>query len=168
QAANIMRIGKNKLLVPADALDLAPVPTALRLVLPAPALVVLFLGAFACHLAAEDAPLTPEYYQQSVQPLINQYCLKCHSTEKQKGDLDLERLRSLSEAQKHPKIWQGVIEQLSLGEMPPKDKPQPSAPEKERLLSWAQGLLDEIGRSRAGDPGPVVLRRLSNAEYTYT
>src|SRR6185436_4302548 len=27
---------------------------------------------------------------------------------------------------------------------------------------------DQIGAARAGDPGPVVLRRLSNAEYTYT
>ena len=29
-------------------------------------------------------------------------------------------------------------------------------------------LLDGLARERAGDPGPVVLRRLSNAEYTYT
>jgi hypothetical protein len=28
--------------------------------------------------------------------------------------------------------------------------------------------LDEVAKARAGDPGPVVLRRLSNAEYTYT
>src|SRR5207249_11772332 len=26
----------------------------------------------------------------------------------------------------------------------------------------------DVARARAGDPGPVVLRRLSNAEYTYT
>src|SRR5439155_4296810 len=35
-------------------------------------------------------------------------------------------------------------------------------------LDWANGVLDEIALARAGDPGPVVLRRLSNAEYTYT
>src|SRR3989442_1490701 len=29
-------------------------------------------------------------------------------------------------------------------------------------------LLEKIALARAGDPGPVVLRRLSNAEYTYT
>src|SRR4029077_2285265 len=27
---------------------------------------------------------------------------------------------------------------------------------------------DEVARARSGDPGPVVLRRLNNAEYTYT
>src|ERR1041385_5839236 len=29
-------------------------------------------------------------------------------------------------------------------------------------------ILEEVARQHAGDPGPVVLRRLSNAEYTYT
>src|SRR5438045_3363945 len=52
--------------------------------------------------------------------------------------------------------------------MPPKDKPQPGSEQRELLLTWANGVLDEIALSRAGDPGPVVLRRLSNAEYTYT
>ena len=32
----------------------------------------------------------------------------------------------------------------------------------------AYEALDAVARERAGDPGPVVLRRLSNAEYTYT
>jgi len=31
-----------------------------------------------------------------------------------------------------------------------------------------QTVLDEIALARAGDPGPVVLRRSSNVEYTYT
>ena len=31
-----------------------------------------------------------------------------------------------------------------------------------------RGTLDEIALASAGDPGPVVLRRLSNVEYTYT
>src|SRR6266853_1227771 len=52
--------------------------------------------------------------------------------------------------------------------MPPEEKPQPSPAEKERISNWVIEVLDEIGRERAGDPGPVVLRRLSNAEYTYT
>src|SRR5207249_6674944 len=36
------------------------------------------------------------------------------------------------------------------------------------LRGWANGVLDDIALARSGDPGPVVLRRLSNAEYTYT
>ncbi|MBI3415897.1 MAG: DUF1592 domain-containing protein [Verrucomicrobia bacterium] len=107
-------------------------------------------------------------FSKQTRPMLKQYCLGCHSAEKHKGDLDLERFTSLSEVMKHPKVWQGVLEQLGLGEMPPKEKPQPTPAERERLLAWVGSALDEAAKARAGDPGPVVLRRLSNAEYKYT
>src|SRR5215831_11920769 len=107
-------------------------------------------------------------YSQEVRPLMQQYCLGCHSTEKHKGDMDLERFASATEVLKHPKAWQQVVEQLSLGEMPPKGKPAPTSTERERLLGWANEALDEAALARAGDPGPVILRRLDNAEYTYS
>src|ERR1051326_1420622 len=74
------------------------------------------------------------------------------------ADFDRERFTSLSDVMKHPKAWQGLVEQLSLGEMPPKEKPQPAPQQRERLLVWASAVLDEIALARAGDPGPVVLR----------
>jgi hypothetical protein len=107
-------------------------------------------------------------FHGSIRPLLAQYCHGCHSTEKHKGDLDLERFSSLAEVNKHPKVWQRVAEQLADNEMPPKEKPQPTPREREQLLAWVNAALDEIALARAGDPGPVVLRRLSNAEYTYT
>src|SRR5438477_11615999 len=107
-------------------------------------------------------------FDKSIRPLFSEYCLKCHSTEKHKGDMDLERFSSLAEVKKHPKVWQMVAEQLGSNEMPPKEKPQPSPKQREQLLAWVNSALDEIALAQAGDPGPVVLRRLSNAEYTYT
>ena len=103
-----------------------------------------------------------------IRPVLAEYCFKCHSTEKQKGDLDLEIVSSLEKVRTHPKIWQTVLEQLGDAEMPPKDKPQPSAEQKRRLMAWVRSTLDVIAIERAGDPGQVTLRRLSNAEYTYT
>src|SRR5438270_4362745 len=52
--------------------------------------------------------------------------------------------------------------------MPPKDKPQPTAEGRKLLVSWIRGFLDAEARARAGDPGEVPLRRLSNAEYNAT
>ena len=52
--------------------------------------------------------------------------------------------------------------------MPPKKEKQLSKADKEKLSSCVHATLDEIALSQAGDPGPVLLRRLSNAEYTYT
>ena len=114
------------------------------------------------------APGTPQFFEQTIRPLTELYCLKCHSKEKLKGDLDLERFTSFKEVKKHPEVWRRVLEQLEDGEMPPEDKPQPAAEEKKQLMAWTRSLLEEISLEQAGDPGRVVLRRLSNAEYTYT
>jgi hypothetical protein len=124
-----------------------------------------FALVFASMLpaVADDAD-----FEREIRPLLKQYCLDCHSIEKHKGDLDLESYNSLKEVLRHPTIWENVVEKVSLSEMPPKDKPQPTAEERKRFMDWVNRALDEAAAARAGDPGPVVLRRLSNAEYTYT
>jgi hypothetical protein len=99
-----------------------------------------------------------------VRAVFTSHCLNCHSTEKQKGELDLET----SDIAKDPQVWENVIDQILHGEMPPKKEKQPSEAEKEQLLGWVRGTLDDLALANAGDPGPVVLRRLSNHEYTYT
>lgn len=104
----------------------------------------------------------------AIKPIIDEFCLTCHSTTKQKGDFDLEIHASAEGLRRHPKVWQHVVSQMNDGEMPPKDKPQPTPEQREKLLAWIRTSLDTVARERAGDPGPVVLRRLSNAEYTYT
>jgi hypothetical protein len=132
-----------------------------------------YLILTACTLtsqSADDAKTTnlSRDYAKHVRPLLTRYCLACHSTKKQKGDLDLECFTSMSEARKDLRTWQHVLEMLEAGEMPPKKSPQPKVEERRRLVGWVRGFLDTEARARAGDPGRVVVRRLSNAEYTYT
>jgi mono/diheme cytochrome c family protein len=107
-------------------------------------------------------------YAQHVRPLLKKYCFECHSTKAHKGDLDLERFDSLAAVRKDLKPWQHLIEQLEVGEMPPKGKPQPTAAERKTILAWTHNLLATEARARAGDPGRVPLRRLSNTEYDCT
>ncbi len=52
--------------------------------------------------------------------------------------------------------------------MPPKEKPQPTAAERKQLVGWARRFLDAEAGARAGDPGFVPLRRLSNTEFDCT
>jgi hypothetical protein len=126
-------------------------------------------GALAVSAHAQDASaFVEQFFKDQIQPLVARYCLDCHSTEKQKGELDLQQFRTVAEVIRQPRPWQQVLEQLELGEMPPKDEAQPTAVEKDRLLHGVKVLLDAAAQVRAGDPGPVVLRRLNNAEYTYT
>jgi len=124
--------------------------------------------AFMTWMALSAATVCADEFQQSVQPLLKEHCVSCHSTEKQKGDLDLERFTSMKVVKADPAVWEHTLEQLANNEMPPKDKPQLSPAQKALLIQWARGTLDELALANAGDPGPVVLRRLSNMEYTYT
>lgn len=109
-------------------------------------------------------------FEEAILPILNRYCNTCHSTEKQKGDLDLERFSSMELVRRDPMVWEHALEQLASNEMPPRKRevPQLPAAQKQKLTTWARRTLDEIALANAGDPGPVVLRRLSNMEYTYT
>ena len=121
-------------------------------------------------LLAAASPLDSptQEYLTGIRPLLRKYCYGCHSTADQKGSLDLERFATVVDLRKDTKIWQGVLEQLEAGEMPPRKKPQPTRQEKQRLMDWVKAFLDREARARVGDPGSVPLRRLSNAEYDNT
>lgn len=103
-----------------------------------------------------------------IQPILKRYCSECHSPQAKKGGLDLERFATVAEVRRDIKPWKELIEQVEGGEMPPRGKPQPTEAEKKQLLAWIRGFLDSEARARAGDPGYVPLRRLSNAEYDAT
>ena len=100
--------------------------------------------------------------------LCSSFCLKCHSTEKQDGDLDLEQFVKLEQVRRSPRIWQKVVEMLDNREMPPKKSPQLSDPQRKELRQWIGNYLTAEAQANAGDPGSVVLRRLSHVEYDNT
>ena len=57
---------------------------------------------------------------------------------------------------------------LDNGEMPPESASRPSSEQRKKMLGWVERYLHAEALANAGDPGQVVLRRLNNAEYTYT
>ena len=117
--------------------------------------------------SSASAP-APDDFSAVARPLVRTYCVGCHSAQHHKGGLDLERFATAEQARKDVKPWQAVAEMVEAGEMPPADSPRPTADERRQLVAWVRGFLAAEARARAGDPGPVPLRRLSNAEYDYT
>lgn len=107
-------------------------------------------------------------YVPDIQPLVKRYCHECHSGDLIEAEIDLGSFTTWADVRKHPRAWQKVGEMLESGQMPPKDSPQPTEAERATLQKWVRGYLTAEASARAGDPGRVVLRRLSNAEYTYT
>ncbi|MEX2138403.1 MAG: DUF1592 domain-containing protein [Pirellulales bacterium] len=108
-------------------------------------------------------------YPSDVQPLLKHYCHECHSGDVTEAEIDFARFGTLADVRRHPQTWQKVAEMLDSGQMPPEDaRHKPTEDERTRLRQWVRGFLTVEAKARAGDPGRVILRRLSNAEYTYT
>ena len=133
---------------------------------------VAFIVLISPLAAVSDEPVSFDglrnEYRQQVHHLLQRFCLECHSSEQKEGELDLERFQQLSDVRRDPPVWQQVARMLDGEEMPPEDSPQLAPDEKKQLRDWVGRYLDAESQARAGDPGPVVLRRLNNAEYTYT
>jgi hypothetical protein len=64
--------------------------------------------------------------------------------------------------------WILMSEKLAAGQMPPKTAPQPPSELRQQVIDWVRDVRKEHARKNAGDPGPVLVRRLSNAEYDNT
>ena len=107
-------------------------------------------------------------FEKRVRPLLTTHCLGCHSTQKKKGGLNLERFATLKQVRADIEPWQAMLEMLENNEMPPEGKPRPQPEDRRFVIRWIRAFLEREAERRAGDPGPVLVRRLNNAEYTYT
>jgi hypothetical protein len=144
--------------------------TSIRILLAA-ILVSIGVSLSARQATAADEPefaALEKAYASQVRPLIVKYCQQCHSARQAEADLNLASFRSLADVRQHPQVWMKVREMLESGQMPPEEAKQPGEAERSTLKQWVREYLTVEARALAGDPGRVVLRRLSNAEYTYT
>ncbi len=119
-------------------------------------------------LNAATPPSIEQQFAQTVQPFVKQYCFACHSGATPAAGFDLKSYTDVAKVvEDHPR-WALMRDKLMAKEMPPKQMPQPPADAREQVVNWIQAMRTTEARKNAGDPGPVLARRLSNAEYDYT
>ncbi|MBK8096116.1 MAG: DUF1592 domain-containing protein [Planctomycetes bacterium] len=126
----------------------------------------LVLGG-AAAMGQQPLVVDADSFGRDLRPLVAEHCGDCHDGDRRKGELDLLRFTELAAVENEPAVWQLVRERLQRGDMPPADAPQPDAATRLRLQQQVAAMLGAIARKREGDPGPVVLRRLDNASYTF-
>lgn len=96
------------------------------------------------------------------------YCNDCHGSEKQKGDRRFDTL-ALPVAKVDTLIdLKDILDQINLGEMPPKKSKQPSSDELKAFLEQATLALTQGREALASTGGSTVLRRLNRHEYLHT
>ena len=108
-------------------------------------------------------------FDRDVKPLLERHCQGCHNAKERKGDFELASVATAAKLAADSDRLQMLLEVIGEGFMPPKDAPQPlSSADRQRIVDWLRGQLEREARARAGDPGRVVVRRLTNAELNYT
>jgi len=108
-------------------------------------------------------------FSAQVQPFLERYCVTCHGSKKHKAGLDLSGDSTVTAVANNARRWELVLERLQAEEMPPEDAPRrPEADERAAVIAWIRDLRDREAKRSAGDPGTVLARRLSNAEFDYT
>jgi hypothetical protein len=108
-------------------------------------------------------------FVEDIQPVLEQYCYSCHGAKRPKGGVNLQQYKDYDDINRNPKLWQTLFTQLRDRNMPPESKPQPSLEERDRLMEWAESVLENVGGgARARDPGRVLIHRLSRLEYNNT
>lgn len=117
-------------------------------------------------VAASPIQAAPEW--KAVEPFLAEKCYGCHGGEKTKGDVDLKKLAADPKLATEFEVWTKVQDTIESGDMPPKKAKQLSPEEKKAITGWVTHSLDVLAETKAGDPGPVTMRRLTNAEYDYT
>ena len=107
-------------------------------------------------------------FSETVRPFVTTYCTGCHTGEKAMAQFDLSAYTNLRTVIQDHARWALVMEKLGAKQMPPEGMPQPPAAARQAVIDWIDALRKHEARKNAGDPGIVLARRLSNAEYNYT
>ena len=76
-------------------------------------------------------------------------------------DTSLAKLETLQ-------LWQGIVDQLNLGDMPPKDAPQPKNDEVAKVIRVISPRLQDAYAELRSTGGQTVTRRLNRFELRNT
>ena len=117
-----------------------------------------------------DAPARLEArFSGTIRPFFQTFCFACHGQDNPEADLDLSAYSSMAAVGNDGNRLGVLIERLESEKMPPKKaKLHPAAGARSEAVAWLRAVRDYETRQHVGDPGIVLARRLSNAEYNYT
>ncbi len=124
------------------------------------AVVVVFVGGFPAALHADE----PIPFAR-VAPLFQKHCYGCHSSEKAKGKLRIDKLNPDLVKGKDGDHWREVHDRLNFGDMPPAKEPALKKEVRELMTAW---LTQERRRAALAKNQATHFRRLTRREYERT
>jgi hypothetical protein len=129
---------------------------------------VLTAAPLAGAATSAPTPTIDQQFDQTVKPFVGKYCVACHSGKMAPAQFDLKSYTKMDMVTDDFARWALLAKRLEAKEMPPKPMPPPPAAEAQQIIDWVAAVRTQEIKKAAGDPGVVLARRLSNAEYDYT
>ena len=99
---------------------------------------------------------------------LEQNCLRCHGSQKQKADRRFDTLPEQIKTLDDLERYQEIVDQLNLGNMPPEDEPQPSLEKRASMIAHLTRRLARTRTELSGSGRHSVLRRINSWEYRQT
>ena len=120
------------------------------------------LGSLLALSASLTAAIDTAFFEE--------YCIKCHGPEEQKGDLRFDGLTGTITNVDEFDLWLNIMDQLELGEMPPKKESQPASRAVLAMLDSIESAVTQAESSPllASAREQTALRRLNAFEYRQT
>ena len=124
----------------------------------------LFTVLILVHTASDRLNARVQF-EETILPILQASCIKCHGKEKIKGEVDFSKITTQVDADSQFELWETVTEVIMANEMPPEDNPPLSAEEKKLVLKWYE---EQLKTPIEAKPGIYKPRRLSGPEYRNT
>jgi hypothetical protein len=119
--------------------------------------------------AVADGQRAPDGFRHRIAPLLNRYCVDCHTESSPEAGIALDRYRDQEAAVgDRGRTWLRVRDAVEGHLMPPHDRPQPTAEERDQIVAWVEHDYLPAQCGRQGGNAPVVIRRLNRQEYDNT
>jgi uncharacterized protein DUF1592/uncharacterized protein DUF1588/uncharacterized protein DUF1587/uncharacterized protein DUF1595/uncharacterized protein DUF1585/cytochrome c len=130
----------------------------------------LVVRASSGHATGGPAQATPSSaFETRIKPFLQTYCYSCHGGTQPAAGFDLTSYGTQDSIVSDQRRWNLVVARLKAGEMPPSQaRRHPEAAERQSVIDWIDAVSAKDARRHPNDPGIVLARRLSNAEYDYT
>jgi Protein of unknown function (DUF1592)/Protein of unknown function (DUF1588)/Protein of unknown function (DUF1585)/Protein of unknown function (DUF1587)/Protein of unknown function (DUF1595)/Planctomycete cytochrome C len=99
---------------------------------------------------------------------LKTYCIECHGETHQKGDRRLDQLTSMVTSEDQQVELRDIVDQLVLGEMPPRKAKQPTADLRKQIIELLTSAVEAAKLEKSSTDSQTVLRRMNRREYLNT
>jgi len=127
---------------------------------------VAILALLSLGLPAIAGGAEKDGFEASFGRLAGRLCADCHNEygELETG-LDLTRFTDEAQLRADDAALESILERVESGSMPPAKADQPTDEERRLLVAYLERTLLDVRGAEPGDPGIVVMPRLSHEEY---